>query len=296
MIAPLRRRTIAPVRRRTMAAVAAPLLVLSMLGGGALGGIVPGDGDLGRAAWGTNPPHEEGRAGAHGATAVVHPHLDATPPAALAPTTTAPTRVGALVAVVKPEIRRPELATAPGGPRLDTEWTLTNPTYFGGPLTLLVVAGEPHDAWVQVQVPVRPNGTTGWIRTSDVTFTEVTTRIEIDLAARRLRAFDRDTVLADVATAIGRDATPTPLGSFFVNERIKTANAAGPYGPWILSLSAFSETLDSFDGGIPVIAIHGTNQPWSVGQVASNGCLRLANDDIRLLAEVLPVGTPVVVR
>ncbi len=65
------------------------------------------------------------------------------------------------------------------------------------------------------------------------------------------------------------------------------------YGPYILSLSAFSEALDSFGGGVPVIAIHGTNDPGLIGGAFSNGCIRIPNEAIRVLADNVPMGTPV---
>ena len=40
-------------------------------------------------------------------------------------------------------------------------------------------------------------------------------------------------------------------------------------------------------------ALHGTNQPQSVGQAVSHGCVRLRNEDIALLYERVTVGTPV---
>ena len=40
-------------------------------------------------------------------------------------------------------------------------------------------------------------------------------------------------------------------------------------------------------------AIHGTNQPESVGRAASHGCVRLRNEDIEKLYEMVAVGTPV---
>ena len=47
------------------------------------------------------------------------------------------------------------------------------------------------------------------------------------------------------------------------------------------------------DETAPVLAIHGTNRPASVGQAASNGCPRLANADVLRLAQLAPAGTPV---
>jgi hypothetical protein len=40
-------------------------------------------------------------------------------------------------------------------------------------------------------------------------------------------------------------------------------------------------------------AIHGTNVPTSIGQSVSHGCVRLLNEDIAYLYEIVPVGTPV---
>ena len=40
-------------------------------------------------------------------------------------------------------------------------------------------------------------------------------------------------------------------------------------------------------------ALHGTNQPSSIGQAVSHGCVRLRNEDIARLYEMVPVGTPV---
>jgi lipoprotein-anchoring transpeptidase ErfK/SrfK len=142
-------------------------------------------------------------------------------------------------------------------------------------------------------VPTRPNGTTAWIHTADVTIRSHRVHAEIAVGARRLRAWDGETLLVDTTIVVGRPATPTPRGRFFVNARIKHSNPGGAYGPWILSLSAFSEALDSFDGGLPEIAIHGTNQPALLGQARSNGCIRVRNDVIDQLANAVPLGTPV---
>jgi hypothetical protein len=40
-------------------------------------------------------------------------------------------------------------------------------------------------------------------------------------------------------------------------------------------------------------AIHGTNQPRSIGHAVSHGCVRVRNEDIETLYAMVPVGTPV---
>jgi hypothetical protein len=46
----------------------------------------------------------------------------------------------------------------------------------------------------------------------------------------------------------------------------------------------------------PSVAIHGTNEPWSIGHAVSNGCIRLPNAVLRRLFRATPAGTPVVVH
>ena len=40
-------------------------------------------------------------------------------------------------------------------------------------------------------------------------------------------------------------------------------------------------------------ALHGTDQPWTIGHSVSHGCIRLRNEDIETLYELVTVGTPV---
>ncbi|MEO7369038.1 MAG: L,D-transpeptidase, partial [Gemmatimonadaceae bacterium] len=39
--------------------------------------------------------------------------------------------------------------------------------------------------------------------------------------------------------------------------------------------------------------IHGTNEPASIGRAASHGCVRMLNEDVEKLYDMVPVGTPV---
>ena len=101
-----------------------------------------------------------------------------------------------------------------------------------------------------------------------------------------------DDVIVHPGAVIGADRSPTPVGSFFVNDLVEKWEGSA-FGPYILSLSAFSEALETFAGGIPVIAIHGTNRPELIGGAHSNGCIRIPNDVVTFLAENVPMGTPV---
>ena len=198
-----------------------------------------------------------------------------------------------LVAAVRPEVTELVTYDVPNGNIVVPELRLINPWYFDTELALMVTSGREHDAWVEVALPVRPNGTTAWIRSSDVTFRSHRFHVTVAIGERMLRVYRADTLVFETPVVVGRASTPTPLGRFFINANIPQTNPRGAFGPLILSVSAFSEVLDTFDGGIPEIALHGTNQPTLVGQAASNGCVRMANDAVLALAALVPVGTPV---
>jgi lipoprotein-anchoring transpeptidase ErfK/SrfK len=172
-------------------------------------------------------------------------------------------------------------------------YTFPNPTFFGNPLVFPVVkdAGD----WLEVRLPARPNGKTGWVARKAVTLSRHDAQIDINLTQRTLQARVGGVVVVDAPVTIGFDENPTPVGKFFITDIIAQSYTAGPYGPFVLATSAYSEALEKFDDGLPVVAIHGTNEPNLIGEPVSNGCIRLTNDLVTLLAEQLPPGTPVVV-
>jgi lipoprotein-anchoring transpeptidase ErfK/SrfK len=166
--------------------------------------------------------------------------------------------------------------------------------------TVFAVRGRVRDAackvaWYEVQLPMRPNGRTGWVPASAVKLARVDTRIVVDLSRRSLRFFEDGRLRLRITVAIGKRATPTPVGRFYVNQRLVPTREGGPFGPAALGVSAFSEVLTNWVQGGP-IAIHGTNEPRSVGLAASNGCIRVENETLRWLFEATPAGTPVTIH
>jgi lipoprotein-anchoring transpeptidase ErfK/SrfK len=149
-------------------------------------------------------------------------------------------------------------------------------------------------AWYRVQLPVRPNGVTGFVRARAVVVGKVRTRIRVDVSARRLTLFRNGRPVLRTVVAVGSRKTPTPTGSYYVNQRLIPANTSGPYGPGALGISAYSKVLRNWAQGGPV-AIHGTNEPWSIGRAASNGCIRVRNSVLRRLFAATPAGTPVTI-
>ena len=147
----------------------------------------------------------------------------------------------------------------------------------------------------RVQVPRRPNGATRWVKAHAVKVMWVDTRIVIDVRAARLELVRGSRVVLRSRIAPGAPETPTPTGRFYVNQRLIPDDTAGPFGPAAIGISAFSNVLTGWTQGGPV-AIHGTNEPWSIGHAVSNGCVRLPNATLTRLFRSAVAGTPVIIR
>ena len=169
--------------------------------------------------------------------------------------------------------------------------TLDNPNENGAPLVFLVE--EDQREWLKVLLPIRPNGSTGFVRASDVTVSENPYRIDIELVEHRLTVRKGDEVIVDEPIGVGTASTPTPGGKYYLKELLQPPDPEGAYGPYAYGLSGFSNVLEEFNGGDGVIGIHGTNEPEAIGTDVSHGCIRVSNEAITEMAGILPLGTPV---
>jgi lipoprotein-anchoring transpeptidase ErfK/SrfK len=168
---------------------------------------------------------------------------------------------------------------------------LDNPNENGAPLVFLVE--QTQGEWLHVLLPIRPNGSTGWVKASDVTVADNPYSVDIRLAEHRLVVTKGEEVIADEAIGVGTSDTPTPGGKYYIKELLQPPDPNGPYGHYAYGLSGFSNVLAEFNGGDGVIGIHGTNDPSSIGSDVSHGCIRLTNEAIDALVPILPLGTPV---
>ena len=97
---------------------------------------------------------------------------------------------------------------------------------------------------------------------------------------------------------IGAPATPTPRGLYAVYEKLAQPNPKGFLGPWALHLTAFSNVLLNYGGGPGRVAIHGRDGASladPLGSIGSHGCIRIDDANIRWMARVVPLGTPVLI-
>lgn len=147
--------------------------------------------------------------------------------------------------------------------------------------------------WVQVRLPMRGSGRTGWLRRGVLAgYTTVRTRLEINRKRFRATLFKNGKKIWQSRIGVGKKGTVTPAGNFYIRDKLIVANASGPYGPYALGLSAYSKTLSDWPGG-GVVGIHGTDQPGLIPGRISHGCVRVPNKKIRRLFKLLPAGTPV---
>ena len=159
------------------------------------------------------------------------------------------------------------------------------------PLTFLV--RQEQGDWLNVDLPERPNGSTGWIKRDDVELQTHNFRIEVRLEEFNIKVFEGDDVILDAEVGVARDNTPSPGGEYYTTSLLQPPDPDTVYGTYAYGISAFSETLETFAGGPGQLGIHGTNDDSTIGTEVSHGCIRLHNEDIEQLVPVLPLGVPV---
>lgn len=170
-------------------------------------------------------------------------------------------------------------------------WPLNNDPKL--PVELVFLVEQRQGPWVQVLLPIRPNGTTGWVRSTEVRLEPNPYRITVELGVHRLTVYNGDSVLLTDTVAVGAPATPTPTGLYYIRVLEKAPDPTTVYGPYAYGLSGHSDALNTFNGGDAELGIHGNNDASVLGTDVSHGCIRMSNDKVTMLAGVLPFGTPV---
>jgi len=179
----------------------------------------------------------------------------------------------------------------PGGPIVAR---LGATTEFGSAQTVGVV--ERRGGWLGVATPARGNGELGWVRARDVRLSETAISLTLDLSARRLVLKRGTRVIRRMTVGVGRPGSATPTGRFAVTDKLPGSRYGAYYGCCIVALSARQPNLPAGWTGGDRIAIHGTNDPSSIGAASSAGCPHASDADMRLLMGRVPLGAPVFVR
>ena len=173
---------------------------------------------------------------------------------------------------------------------------LRTTTPFGEPRTLGIRSARDERRWLSVHSPVFANDEIGWIPNDPgaLDLDRTKTSLHVSLSDTSIRLRRAGELVHEVPIAIGRAGTETPAGRFQVTDKLPASRfPKGPYGCCIIALSARQPNLPEGWAGGDRIAIHGTTQPDTIGQAASNGCLRASDPDLQLLMRRVPIGAPV---
>jgi hypothetical protein len=148
------------------------------------------------------------------------------------------------------------------------------------PLRFMVVGKK--RGWVKVQLR---GGASRWVRRHDVVISHTPYKLVVDRRRHRMVLLRNNRIAKRFRIAVGAELTPTPKGRYYVTDLIRSTDPF--YGPYAFGLSA--QTREQ-------VGIHGTNQPDSIGQDVSRGCIRVHNGVIKRLARLVPIGAPVVIK
>ena len=119
----------------------------------------------------------------------------------------------------------------------------------------------------------------------------------VDKSDYRLYWIRNDVLVKSYAIAHGKRRTPTPAALWIVGRKERTP-PRGVYGPRKLRLfrRVYAGRRRGYRYRYTNYGIHGTDQPWVIGTMASHGCIRLTNANILDLWPQVPVGTIVQTR
>ncbi|MGC5771255.1 L,D-transpeptidase family protein [Paenibacillus pabuli] len=105
--------------------------------------------------------------------------------------------------------------------------------------------------------------------------------IIVDKSKHKLALISGSTIIRNYEVGLGGDRTPE--GSFIISDKVVNPNGRsnGEFGSRGMQLSDTN------------YAIHGTNEPNSIGLDESLGCVRMSTEDVEELFALAPQGTPV---
>lgn len=167
--------------------------------------------------------------------------------------------------------------------------------YFGEPLQTPILDTRSNDRFGKVTLPFSGQRGTGWIRIAGMELGRNPYSVRADLSRHVVRVMRLDKEIMRFPAATGSPSSPTPVGRYFVTDRVEIA-PGGSFGSYAFGLSGIQTRLPAGWTGGDQLAIHGTNDPSSIGTSASAGCLRVSERALDRLQPLLTLGTPVIVE
>ncbi|MBD2138214.1 L,D-transpeptidase [Anabaena sp. FACHB-1237] len=123
----------------------------------------------------------------------------------------------------------------------------------------------------------------------------------IILKNRKVYVYKDNILQATYPVAIGKQGWETPTGKFTVINMVENPDWENPFNsskeiiPPGLQNPLGERWIGFWTDGKDEIGFHGTYKRDSVGKAISHGCIRMYNEDVRKLYEIVKIGTPVIV-
>jgi lipoprotein-anchoring transpeptidase ErfK/SrfK len=184
----------------------------------------------------------------------------------------------------------PVMSRPGGGQRVGT--LTAHARYSGQPITAWVLRVSADRKFGLVPIAYSVPYRTGWIRLAGLRRSSTPISVLVDLSQHRLTVRRLGRVIMRVPVAIGSPSTPTPPGRYFVTERVPFSPGSS-YGAFVFGISGIQTRLPCCGN---LLAIHGTNNPSSIGRSVSAGCVRVGSAALQRLKPLLLWGTPVVIQ
>lgn len=125
--------------------------------------------------------------------------------------------------------------------------------------------------------------------------TESGLEIVLNVPGRTLDLYRGDKLLREYSVAVGKPSTPTPTGEFYISAKEVNPEWIPPNGDPVVPSGPLNPLGYRWMGLYSTYGIHGTNAPWTIGSVVSNGCIRMNESDAEELFDAVPIGTPVTI-
>lgn len=186
------------------------------------------------------------------------------------------------------------ITARPGGGRVIGRMPSSS-EYYHRPIVAWVIERSSKGRYGRVPIPYSASRATGWIRLKGLTRTSTPISVRADLSRHLITVNKLGKVLFRTKAATGRPASPTPPGFYFVTDRVDT-RPWPTFGSFAFGLSGIQPHTPPGWGGGNQLAIHGTNDPGSIGESASAGCLRVSESALAKLKALLRLGTPVIIQ
>ena len=169
----------------------------------------------------------------------------------------------------------------------------TGSKYYGTPIVAWVLKSSDDGRFGLVTLPWSGHRT-GWIPLKGLARSRSQIVVRASLGRHQITVLRSGRPIFRLRAATGAPASPTPPGRYYVTDRVPFG--AGSYlGSFAFGLSGIQPNLPPGWSGGNQLAIHGTDNPSSIGRSASAGCLRVSERGLALLKPLLRLGTPVVI-